>query len=283
MKQFQLSFKFPNTKYEYPIYPSDPYPWKGRISDCLFSEKEAEKLEDYFEMRGAKLIRKTKNSKLLQKSMEGPRIIFETPSGVFFQLILHDEELSIIEPTHPLFKLIVKRFMEELWHSELLLPYCYQGKKTYILVEPSKGIWTKFSKEGKYEGLCLEIDGTMESIKRQNAVVLVEGYIDAITLYKQGITNTIALGGYRLTDSKIDKLKSLTHNFYIMMDNDQAGKLACQTICKQLSDKGLNAYAIDISILKDSYELLNSIENKQSYMKKLINIAKRWHQWKKHE
>lgn len=155
MKQFQLSFKIPNYEYEYLIYPCDPYPWNERISDYLFSEDEADKLEEYFEMRGAELIRKAKKTKPSKKSMEGSAITFETPYGIFFQLIVKEKEFNVIEPDHPLFILIVKRIMDELWYTEIYLPFCYQGKKTYILADPRPGIWFKFSKEGNYEGLCL--------------------------------------------------------------------------------------------------------------------------------
>ncbi len=62
-----------------------------------------------------------------------------------------------------------------------------------------------------------------ENIKKLNEVIIVEGYMDLISLYKNGIKNCVASLGTSLTLTQIDILKRFTENIYFLYDGDNAG------------------------------------------------------------
>lgn len=59
-------------------------------------------------------------------------------------------------------------------------------------------------------------------IKEDNCF-LVEGYMDVISLYQNGIKNVVASSGTSLTVEQIRLIKRLTNNITILYDGDQAG------------------------------------------------------------
>lgn len=63
-------------------------------------------------------------------------------------------------------------------------------------------------------------------IRQQDAVILVEGNMDQISLFQAGFQNTVAIMGTALTESNVDYLLKLTKNIYLCLDNDQGGKQA---------------------------------------------------------
>jgi DNA primase len=59
-------------------------------------------------------------------------------------------------------------------------------------------------------------------IKEDNCF-LVEGYMDVISLYQNGIKNVVASSGTSLTVEQIRLIKRLTNNITVLYDGDQAG------------------------------------------------------------
>ncbi|MCS7201662.1 MAG: DNA primase [Dictyoglomus sp.] len=62
-----------------------------------------------------------------------------------------------------------------------------------------------------------------EKIKKENKVLLVEGYMDAISLHQEGIDFVVASLGTSLTSSQARLLRSFTSNVIISYDQDPAG------------------------------------------------------------
>ena len=65
-----------------------------------------------------------------------------------------------------------------------------------------------------------------EEIKKQDFCIIVEGYVDLLTVYQNGITNVVASLGTALTPQQIRLLKRYTHNVVMVFDADRAGELA---------------------------------------------------------
>lgn len=66
-------------------------------------------------------------------------------------------------------------------------------------------------------------------VRKQNKgdkIILVEGYMDVISLYKYGITNSVASLGTALTQNQVQLLKSYSKEIYICYDSDNAGRNA---------------------------------------------------------
>jgi DNA primase len=59
--------------------------------------------------------------------------------------------------------------------------------------------------------------------KDADYVVIVEGYMDAISLYSKGIKNVVALMGVSLSAQKIEEILCLNQDVYLGLDNDEAG------------------------------------------------------------
>ena len=65
-----------------------------------------------------------------------------------------------------------------------------------------------------------------EEIKRQDFCIIVEGYIDLLTVYQSGIRNVAASLGTALTPQQIRLLRRYTRNVVMVFDADRAGELA---------------------------------------------------------
>jgi DNA primase len=67
------------------------------------------------------------------------------------------------------------------------------------------------------------IDRAKTAIRRQNLVVVVEGYMDVIIAHQHGYDNVVASMGSALTDKHIGAIKRLTKNLTLALDADAAG------------------------------------------------------------
>jgi DNA primase len=61
---------------------------------------------------------------------------------------------------------------------------------------------------------------------KARAVVVVEGYIDALAMHQAGIANTVALMGTAVSEHQIAALKRLAPTAVLMLDGDEAGAQA---------------------------------------------------------
>ncbi|WP_029215245.1 DNA primase [Kallotenue papyrolyticum] len=67
------------------------------------------------------------------------------------------------------------------------------------------------------------IDQARDAIRREDAVVLVEGYIDVLMAHQHGFRNVVAPMGTALTAEQVGMIKKLTQNVYLALDADAAG------------------------------------------------------------
>ncbi|MCX7830483.1 MAG: toprim domain-containing protein, partial [Acidobacteria bacterium] len=79
-----------------------------------------------------------------------------------------------------------------------------------------------------------------EEIRRQDKVLLVEGYMDFLSLYSRGIKNCVASLGTSLTPNQASLLKRYTNNVVLVYDYDEAGKSAMQRALPVLLGQGLD-------------------------------------------
>ncbi|MEO8399731.1 MAG: DNA primase [Ignavibacteriaceae bacterium] len=62
-----------------------------------------------------------------------------------------------------------------------------------------------------------------DEIRRQDKAILVEGYMDLISLYQKGIKNVVAVSGTALTEDQVQLLSRYTKNVILLFDSDTAG------------------------------------------------------------
>lgn len=67
------------------------------------------------------------------------------------------------------------------------------------------------------------ITQSKQAISREDQCLLVEGYMDVVSLHQSGIENVVASSGTALTSEQIKLIKRLTENVTILFDGDEAG------------------------------------------------------------
>ena len=79
-----------------------------------------------------------------------------------------------------------------------------------------------------------------QAISRKNLCLLVEGYMDVVSLHQSGIENVVASSGTSLTTEQIKLIKRLTENVTILFDGDDAGIKASFRSIDMLLSEGMN-------------------------------------------
>ena len=72
--------------------------------------------------------------------------------------------------------------------------------------------------------LLFGLDLAQESIRREDQVVIVEGYMDAIAAHQYGYANVVAAMGTAVTEQQIGLVKRLSRNIVLALDADAAGQ-----------------------------------------------------------
>ncbi|MDP8233571.1 MAG: DNA primase [Candidatus Saelkia tenebricola] len=100
---------------------------------------------------------------------------------------------------------------------------------------------TPVYKKGK---ILYGINITLEHIKKERSAVVVEGYLDIISLYQAGIKNTVASLGTALTHDQVKFLKKYLDEVIIVYDGDQSGQIASLRGLDIVFESGIKAKAV---------------------------------------
>ncbi len=87
-------------------------------------------------------------------------------------------------------------------------------------------------------------------------VVLVEGYLDAISLYQHGFKNVVATLGTSLTSEQAILISRYSKKVIIGYDSDKAGQIAGIKASNLLTEVGLDVNIIDLKDCKDPDEYI---------------------------
>ena len=87
-------------------------------------------------------------------------------------------------------------------------------------------------------------------------LLIVEGYMDAISLYQRGITNVVASLGTALTDAQGRLLRKSTEQVILGYDSDGAGQAAIVRGMEILKNMGCDIRVLQISGAKDPDEFV---------------------------
>ncbi len=119
-----------------------------------------------------------------------------------------------------------------------------------------------FQKKNNLYGLNL----SRQEIQKLDSVILVEGYMDVISLYQKGIKNTAASLGTALTVQQAQMLKRYSNNIILAYDSDEAGKIAALRGMDILYEAGCNVKVLKIEGYKDPDEYVKTY-GKEAFMK----------------
>lgn len=106
------------------------------------------------------------------------------------------------------------------------------------------------------------------AISREDNCILVEGYLDVLSMHQLGITNVVASSGTSLTVPQIKLIKRYTSNVTIIYDGDSAGIHAALRGIGLVLKEGLN---VSIVLLPDgddpdSYSRKHSLEEVRNFI-----------------
>ena len=120
----------------------------------------------------------------------------------------------------------------------------------------------------------------------KDGLILVEGNMDAVSLYSFGFPNAVAGLGTALTDQQAQLLKRYAPLIYICYDNDDAGTKAAEKAIEILSSAGIKLKVLSYKDAKDPDEYLRK-KGAESFKKvissalsvteyKILNIRKKY-------
>lgn len=128
----------------------------------------------------------------------------------------------------------------------------------------------------------------IEDTRQAGFVIVNEGFMDVIALYKAGIKNAVAIMGTALTKGHTRLLKRLSKIVYLCLDGDQAGRKATIKAIDILVQEGFQVKVIDLPNDLDPDEFLekkgadelnslinnpiSSLEFKMNYYYELTNM-----------
>lgn len=103
-------------------------------------------------------------------------------------------------------------------------------------------------------------------IARQNLAILVEGYMDVVSLVKHGVENVVATLGTALTPQQAALLKRYTDRVVLSYDSDSAGQAAAMRGMDILQQAGLEVRIVVIPTGKDPDEYIKA-NGKEAFIK----------------
>jgi len=120
----------------------------------------------------------------------------------------------------------------------------------------------------------------INSSKRSETLIIVEGMLDALLLTQRGIKGVVACGGDSPTEDQIknalDQNKKLKR-VILSLDADEAGQKGTLRGIKLLRDKNIALYVAKTTSYKDADELVKA-EGIETY-REVLNNAESWVKW----
>jgi len=116
------------------------------------------------------------------------------------------------------------------------------------------------------------LNETRNDIRKDNRVIIVEGYIDLLSLYQNGIKNVVATLGTSLTSNHAKLLKRFCENMVIIYDGDKSGVNASLRALDVFLKHGVAPFVVVLPHDEDPSSLIEKI-GKEKFLS-LINSAK---------
>lgn len=94
-------------------------------------------------------------------------------------------------------------------------------------------------------------------IRNLDRAIIVEGYIDVISLHQAGVKNVVASSGTALTSQQLDLLGRYSKNLYLVFDADEAGQKATFRAIELGLSKGFDLKIVSLPDGEDPDSLIN--------------------------
>ncbi|GAA6237999.1 MAG: DNA primase [Spiroplasma phoeniceum] len=141
----------------------------------------------------------------------------------------------------------------------------FSGRVIGVTNQVAKYLNTPETKVFKKEQLMYNIHRAKPFIRQQNNLILLEGYMDVISLEKLNLKNTVALMGTNLSEYHLKEIKRLTNECLIFLDGDKAGINASLKATIKLLSHNLKVKIVLNETQQDPDELVNSGQGELIY------------------
>jgi DNA primase len=138
-----------------------------------------------------------------------------------------------------------------------------EGKLAKYINSPE----TEFYKKGN---MIFNLDKAKDLRSKTDEVLIVEGYMDVVSVYSSGIQNVVANSGTALTERQINLIWKFFTNPTICLDGDESGQKAAVRIAEKLFPLINEKNKIYFSIMPDGSDPDDYI--KKNGKDKLINL-----------
>ena len=149
----------------------------------------------------------------------------------------------------------IDRIMFPLWDLDGKV-VGFSGR-IYKTNDSSKYVNSKESDIFKKGNLLYNYHRAKQFARRKKSVIIVEGFMDVIALYKVGIYNVVASMGTAITKEQARLLKKLSTNIILCFDGDTAGNKATLSCSNELTDIGIYPKIIRLPSPLDPDEFLS--------------------------
>jgi len=96
-----------------------------------------------------------------------------------------------------------------------------------------------------------------DEIRKLDKAILVEGYMDLISLYQNGARNVVAVSGTALTDDQVQLLSRYTKNVVLLFDSDTAGIKASMRSIELLLKRDIEVKIVSLPEGEDPDSFIN--------------------------
>lgn len=137
------------------------------------------------------------------------------------------------------------------------------GKEAKYINSPETEIYNK-------SRILYGISQAKKAIRQKDNCILVEGYMDVLSLYQRGVENVVASSGTSLTEDQLKLVKRFTDNIYFLFDGDEAGQKAALRGVDLALEQGLNVKVVILPAEHDPDSFAK--ENDKAEIEEYFNI-----------
>ena len=158
---------------------------------------------------------------------------------------------------------IYNTFGKVVGFSGRILPELDTGDSGKYVNSPETPIFNK-------SRILYGLHKTKQNIREEKTAFLVEGQMDFLMLYQDGVKNCVATSGTALTQHHLEVLKKIAEKLIVAFDSDDAGMIAAERAIDM-------AHAIDLNVavflLSDAKDAAEYIQKNPGKIKHLIDAG----------
>lgn len=151
-----------------------------------------------------------------------------------------------------------------------------EGDEPKYLNSPETPIYRKSQ-------ILYNLNRSRKAIEQEGRAVLVEGYMDAISVWSAGVRNVVAVCGTALTPLQVRSLRRHAPEVVLNFDSDRAGAAATEKHIPVLLEEGMRVRVLELGGGKDPDEFIRvhgagryreALEGARSYFHWLADLAR---------